>query len=341
MAVTHYQNVPINALATAERQGMGFVPMPDAVRVVYSAEILFAALPALKYDPFTTKRTELGTQPGKTIAIPRLGTIRRGGKLVEGERMKTQGMSTSMAFISVGENGNAIGMTELLLQTSFYDQMAVASAHLGRDMTVTLDLQIRDAAMQTTNIVRGDATAGTEASARNLITAANGTFSTRMVKDMVETLETNNVPKFDNDYYIAFIHPHQARGLRDDADWINAQLYSDQGGIFNGEIGRYEDVRFITTTVQPNGSNSATDAETGDYVDPGYNPDLDGAGASSADIYQALMMGENAVGFALALPVELRDNGVTDFGREHALAWYSIWGCDLMENTHAVVGESS
>lgn len=339
MAETHYQNVPINVLATAERQGMGFVPMPDAVRIVYSAEILFAALPALKYDPFTTKRTELGQQPGKTIAIPRLGTIRRGGKLIEGERMKTQAMSSSMVHISVGERGNAIGLTELLLQTSFYDQMSTASIHLGRDMTVTLDLEIRDAAHATTNIVRADgATPNVEAASRGTIV---GTFNTRMVDDMVETLETNNVPKYDGDYYICFIHPHQARGLRDDSDWVNAQLYSDVSGIFNGEIGRYNDVRFITTTVQPNGANSATDAETGDYVDFGYDPDLDGTGASSADLYKALMMGENAVGFALSLPVELRDNGVTDFGREHALAWYAIWGVDLMENGHAVVGESA
>lgn len=339
MAPTHYQNVPINALATAERQGAGFVPMPDAVRLVYSAEILLAALPALKFDPFTTKRTELGVQPGKTIGIPRLGNIRRGGKLIEGERMKTQAMSQAMAYISVGERGNAIGMTEFLLQTSFYDQMAMASVHLGRDMTVTLDLEIRDAALQTTNIVRADgATPGTEATSRGAIV---GSYDTRMVKDMVEVLETNNVSKFDGDYYIAFIHPHQARGLRDDPDWINAQLYANTGGIFNGEIGRYEDVRFISTTVMPNGANSATDPETGDYVDYGYDTGLDAAGASSADIYQSVMMGENAVGFALSLPVELRDNGVTDFGREHALAWYGIWGVDLMENGHAVIGESA
>lgn len=342
MAAMHYQNVPINALTTAERQGAGFVPMPDAVRIVYSAEILFAALPALKFDPFTTKRTELGVQPGKTIGIPRLGNIRRGGRLIEGERIKTQAMSQAMAFISVGERGNAIGMTELLLQTSFFDQMAMASAHLGRDMTVTLDLEIRDAALQTTNVVRGDgATDGIEAASRSLISGTNGTFDTRMVKDMVEVLETNNVPKFDGDYYICFIHPHQARGLRDDDDWVNAQLYANTGGIFNGEIGRFEDVRFITTTVMPNGANSAVDAETGDYVDFGYDPALDGAGASSADIYQALMMGENAIGHALALPVELRDNGVTDFGREHALAWYAIWGTELMENGNAVIGESA
>jgi N4-gp56 family major capsid protein len=331
--------LPINVMATAERQGPGFVPIPDAVRVVFSAEIIFSALPALKFDAFTTKRTELGTQPGKTIAIPKMGSIRRGGKLVEGERIRTQGMSQSLAYVSVGERGNAIAMSEFLLQTSFYDQMQLASIQLGRDMTITLDMEIRDAAMQTTNLVRGDgSTPGTAATARNLIA---GGLDTRVVKDAVETLETNNAPKFDGDYYVAFIHPHQARKLRDDDDWVNAQLYSGVTNIFTGEIGRYEDVRFISTTVMPNGGNPAVDPDTGEFTDLGYSSVLDGAGAAGVDIYQGLLMGENSVGFALALPVELRDNGVQDFGREHALAWYAIWGTDLIENKNSVILETA
>jgi hypothetical protein len=38
------------------------------------------------------------------------------------------------------------------------------------------------------------------------------------------------------------------------------------------------------------------------------------------------MIGDNAFGQAIALPVELRDGGVIDFGREHGLSWYAIWG---------------
>ena len=38
------------------------------------------------------------------------------------------------------------------------------------------------------------------------------------------------------------------------------------------------------------------------------------------------MIGDNAFGHAISLPVELRDGGIIDFGREHALAWYAIWG---------------
>jgi N4-gp56 family major capsid protein len=330
-----------NVMATAVAQGAGFVPIPEAVRTVYSAEIIFNALPALKYDSFTTKRTELGVQPGRTIAIPKMGNIKRGGPLTEGQRIQTQGMAQSLSLITVGEQGNAIAMSELLLQTSFFDQMTLASMLLGRDMTITLDRQIRNAAMLGTNLVRGSASAGTEATTRVTIDPVKGVFSTRCIKDSVEILETNNAPKFDGDYYICFIHPHQARGLRDDPDWVNASLYAGVTPIYTGEVGRYEDVRFISTTVQNNGANSAVDLDTGEYVDLGYDAALDGAGASSCDIYQGLMMAENGVGFALALPTELRDNGVTDFGREHALAWYAIWGVDKVEDKHLVIIETA
>lgn len=330
--------MPTNVMATAVAQGAGFTPIPEAVRTVYSAEIIFAALPALKFDAFTTKRTELGVQPGRTIAIPKMGNIRRGGPLSEGIRMTTQGMSQSVSQITVGEQGNAIAMSEFLLQTSFFDQMQLASILLGRDMTITLDLQIRDAAMLGTNLVRGANAGGTAATARNLIV---GGFDTRCIKDAVEILETNNAPKFDGDYYICFIHPHQARKLRDDNDWVNASLYSGVTQIYSGEIGRYEDVRFISTTAMPNGADASLDPDTGEYADLGYKVDLDGTGASSADLYGGVMLAENAVGFALALPTELRDNGVTDFGREHALAWYAIWGVDKVENKNLVVIETA
>lgn len=337
----HYSNIPVSVMTTAERTGAGFVQLPDAVRLVYSQEIVFASQPALKFAPFAMQRTELSDQPGKVIAMPKLGNIRRGGRLIEGERIKTQGINSSMAYIQVAEQGNAIKVSELLLQSSFYDQMEIASFLLGKDMAITLDLQIRDAALRTNNLVRGATALGgsTEATARNLIA---GQFDTRVINDMVETLETNNSPRFEGDYYVCFIHPHQARTLRDDPDWIEPQIYAAQGtNIFNGELGRYNDVRFIRTTVMPNGANGAIDPQTNDFVDLGYDAALDGTGASSAKLYQSVMLGENAVGFATALPVELRDDGVKDFGREHSLAWYAIWGVDLIENMNAVVAETA
>jgi N4-gp56 family major capsid protein len=325
-----------SVLNTAITTGPGFQQQVNAVRDVFSAEIWFAALPTLKFDQFTIKKTELGAQPGRTIQMPRYGNIRRGGRLTEGVRLQTRGMNMSLQSISVYENGNAIGFSELLLQTSFYDQLAAASLLLGRDLAVVLDQQLRDAAALALSTVY----AGGKTSRATLV--AGDVFTTQTVKDMVEILETNNVPKWGADHYICFIHPHQARGLRDDPDWTNAALYSGAGQIYSGEIGRYADVRFVTTTVMPNGVNNAVDPDTGDYVDIGFSNALrTGVSGNQSNIYQAVMFGEYAVAHATGLPVELRDNGVEDFGREHGLAWYSIWGQGLLENQNIVIAETA
>jgi hypothetical protein len=54
-----------------------------------------------------------------------------------------------------------------------------------------------------------------------------------------------------------------------------------------------------------------------------------------------VVVGEYAVGMAEVLPVELRDNGVVDFGRTHALGYYGIWGAGAIEDGHAVVLETA
>jgi N4-gp56 family major capsid protein len=131
----------------------------------------------------------------------------------------------------------------------------------------------------------------------------SGLFSTATVKDAVETLASKNVPRL-GETYVCFIHPHQSRALRDNPEFIEVTKYAAPGNFMLGEIGRLYDCVFIETT----------------QIAPGA------ATGSDSDDYTALVIGDNAFGHAISLPVELRDGGILDFGREHALAWYSIWG---------------
>ena len=76
--------------------------------------------------------------------------------------------------------------------------------------------------------------------------------------------------------------------------------------------------------------------------DPAYNADLvSGASGNQTNIYQAVIFGDAYYGLAISLPVELRDNGVVDFGRERALAWYSIFGTGLLHNQYGVIIETA
>lgn len=327
-----------SVLNTSQATGPGLNQIPLATRDVFSAEIYFTALPTLKFDQFSTKKTELGTQRGDTIQMPKYANIKRGGRLVEGRPMKARSMALSQTPISVYENGNAIAVSERLLQTSFYDQLAAASLLLGRDMALVLDTELRDTV---TTAAGASVVYGGNVGARTSLLAGMG-FDTDLIGRATEVLETHNTPKWGGDHYICFVHPHQVSKLRRDPLWVNASLYAGSGQLYTGEIGRFNDVRFISTSVMPNGANSAVDSSTGDFVDVGYVASLaNGTAGNQATIYQAVMFGEYAYGHATALPVEIRDNGVVDYGREHGLAWFSIWGSGELEAQNIVILETA
>jgi N4-gp56 family major capsid protein len=85
-----------------------------------------------------------------------------------------------------------------------------------------------------------------------------------------------------------------------------------------------------TPDVPPYNSASADDTDW--VITPGWGAPWGPSGVA----YEAIMLGDNAFGHAISLPVELRDGGVLDFGREHALAWYAIWGWGVITDSSVV-----
>lgn len=262
----------------------------------------------------------------------RYNNLGAASQLVEGVRMTTNALTASQFSITVAEQGYAVAVSELLLNASFDDVMASASRLLGRNMATYLDTSARDTLLLATSQLFGYNKIGAYSAATyppaaasvtplspfdhgTAATTVNGlasifTFTAALTKDAVETLATKNVPRL-GETYVCFVHPHQSRSLRDDPEWIEVTKYAAPGNFMLGEIGRINDVVFIETTQVKSLMNTRSS--------PG--PDL---------YYQSLIIGDNAFGHAISLPVELRDGGILDFGREHALAWYAIWGLGLI-----------
>lgn len=305
----------------------------DGVRMVYSKEIEFKALPNMRFSQFAAQKEELGVEPGLTISMLTYDNLKMGGSLEEMKNMSTQALSGSMKQITVQEHGNAVTNSELLIQSSFDDVMATTTSLLGRDYAMVMDCELRDVALSGTNIVYGGGK-----SSRAELTKADK-LSVATIKDAIEILSTNNAPKYGGAYWICFVHPHQSRDLRDDSAWINASNYGNPEQLFNGEIGRIDDTRFIETTLMCNGKAATTEPSYKAELAVGYK--AEGEAALTIPVYQSVIFGDQYYGIAWSLPVELRDNGVEDFGRKRSLAWYAIWGTGLLHNGHGVVLETS
>jgi len=285
------------------------IRLSDVVLTIYSKDIMFQAQPVLRFDQFAKVKTDLSATPGKQITFFRYDNLSAGGLLTEGVALSTQALAGSRVSIAVYEYGNAVAVSNMLLVTAFTDVMADTAKLLGQDYAKVIDGLARD----TLEAGVGSTVFADDQSSVDEV-GSDDYLSLEEIKDAVEVLATNNAQKINNDHWACFVHPHQSRRLRDDPDWVTVGKLDPQR-MYNGEIGRIDDVVFIETTQVSIDENSA---------------------ATPIDIYTAIMIGDNAFGKAVALPVEMRDNGVVDFGRERDLAWYSILGYGVLNEDNIV-----
>jgi len=332
--------------------------LTQAIQQIWSKEILFQAMPILRFEQFAVKKTELGVAPGLQINFMRYNNLGFAQPLVEGVRMTTNALTAQQFSITVSEHGYALAVSELLLNASFDDVMASASRLLGRNMAIYLDQISRDTLYGATSVIYGYDRTGLSATnnwydkgnrgASRVGMTGSYTLTTATVKDAVETLATKNIPRL-GETYVAFVHPHQSRALRDNPEFIEVTKYAAPGNFMLGEIGRLYDTVFIETTQVlkvPGGAGTGYTADSA-VATPvvasggGYSTPNTFTGTGNADRYSAIFIGDNAFGHAISLPVELRDGGILDFGREHALAWYSIFGLGLITDQAIVVAETN
>ena len=338
----------------------------QAIQTIWSKEILFQAMPILRFEQFAVKKTELGVAPGLRVNFLRYKNFGIDPTpLTEGVRMTTNALTAEQIAITVAEHGYAVAVSELLLNASFDDVMASASRLLGRHMAQYLDVQARNTLSAATSAVFGYDRTGVqgvndwynEGTVATAIGDLDGAYklSTGAVKDAALTLAGKNIPRL-GETYVMFIHPKQSRDIRSNPEFIEVTKYAAPGNFMLGEIGRLYDVVFIETTqvklLAASGSYTTSTAvgvpasqievpvkantapgsggnpESANYTaEAGY---LTSASGNAAEVYESIMIGDNAFGHAISLPVELRDGGVLDFGREHALAWYAIWGLGVI-----------
>jgi len=65
---------------------------------------------------------------------------------------------------------------------------------------------------------------------------------------MVILLSNHALAKEDG-YFVGVLSPFTAYDIRNDTNWINADLYSGEKKLYNGEVGSWGGVRFVMCTL--------------------------------------------------------------------------------------------
>lgn len=226
-------------------------------------------------------------------------------------------LSDSQVTVTLNEYGNAVVTTAKLRGTAFLDVDSAAANIIGYNAGDSMDQVVREVLAGGTNVVY--ATGGSTTPSSRVTVQAEDIIHADDVRKVVAQLRGANVATFEGSY-MGFIHPDVSYDFRSNTDvsaWRTPANYVNPEGIYNGEIGKFESVRFIETPR----AKVFTDASNGTST------------TGSIDVYCTHIMGRQALAKAFsstdgngATPKIVRGNVTDILMRLQPLGWYWLGG---------------
>lgn len=248
-----------------------------------------------------------------------------GGVLVETNTMPETNFTITQGTLTVTEAGNSVPFSGKLDNLSKFPVMELIQKVLKNDAVKSFDRLAWNQFNQTA--LRAIPVAGTDTAAVTLYT--NGTvtgtnnvaYNNAHAKSIVDAMKERNIPAYLGDDYYALAWPTTLRSFKNNLETIHQ--YSDTGFklIMNGEIGRYENTRYIeqTNVAKGVGTTGISTANGGDMV-----------GWTNAKSDWIFFFGNDTVAEAVAVPEEMRGKIPTDYGRSKGVAWYYLGGFGIV-----------
>jgi len=265
----------------------------------------------------------------------------QGRRLDEGAPIPETGFTIIQHQLTVYEAGNSVPYTGKLVSLAKHQVAAIIDKTLKDDARKYFDIE---AYLQFKNTaLRAEPSSGTSTTAINLDTSGTATVTNNVslgtghVKAIVDTMKERNIPPYTADDYVCVSHPTTFRNFKNSLETIHQYTETGLAHIFNGEIGRYESVRFVEQTFIPKGgaANATSYDPWGGVAQAWTN------GLSS----WAFFMGGDTVTEAVCVPEEIRAKVPGDYGRSRGIAWYYLGGFGLVHtdslNSRIVMWDSA
>lgn len=250
-----------------------------------------------------------------------------GGQLNEEIEMPRSKFTIRQGTLTITEYGNSVPYTGKLNDLSKQPVTEIIHKVLKVDAKETLDGAAH--AQFNKTVLRVTPTSGTSADSVTLATNGIAPFTNNIAfgkehcKAIVDIMKERNIPPYMNDDYYALAWPTSLRTIKNNLESIHQYIETGFRHIANGEIGRYEGMRFCEQTHVAKGG--AADSTTWNF----RNPDPWNNGLSDWIFF----FGEDTVTEAIGIPEEIRGKIPTDFGRSRGVAWYYLGGFGLVHGS--------
>lgn len=249
----------------------------------------FALRPELYFDGFAEVEATNATNVGDTHTFTIFQDLAvAASPISEITDVTPVAMSDSQVSVTMEEYGNAVVTTAKLRATSFIPVDPVAANAVGFNAGVSIDTVCRNVLQAGNNVIY--ATGGATDPTSRATVQPEDVLAANDVRKAVAQLRKANVPTIGGSY-VGFIHPdvsYDFRSATDAAAWRTPANYVNPEGIYNGEIGMFEGVRFMESPRAP----LFADASDGSGSSTGSS--------ATVDVYGTLIMGRQALAKAVS-----------------------------------------
>lgn len=294
--------------------------MPDEIKTYYDDYLIDCSSPKLVHDQFGQKRP-IPAGRGKTIEFRKVSPLPVSTTpLTEGVTPESQKLTISTVEAPVQQYGGYVELSDMVVLTAIDNNLVIAAKQLGAQAGKTLDAITREVLAGGTNVQYAEGQVTQRSQLVGGKAEGNHYLTVDAVRRAVRTLKKQDAEPI-GDSFIGIIHPDVAYDLMSDPKWVNVKSYSDPEGIYEGEIGKIENVRFVETS----------EAKV-----------FEGAGAEGRDVYATLILGDNAYGTTeiegggLTLIVkQLGSGGASDpLDQRASVAWKATKAAVRLQDLH-------
>lgn len=315
----------VNWTTNAEGGFMYADELSDLLRMVLQSQTKFRQFCAVDEGAI-----EKGLHRGATYNWNVYGDVATQGRaLSELSPIPETAGTMTQSSLTVTEYGNSVPITQKVTALAKHEVERIVRGQLKNDARKAFDI----AAWTEFNACKLRAAAATSTTAivlttnASTVTANNVAMGTGHVKAIVDTMMERDIPGYFEDDYICISHPTTLRGFKNELETLNQYTEMGMQKIANGEVGRYEGVRFVTQMYIPKGG--AIDSTT---FDP-YTKTADAW--DNAKSSWAFFLGDDTVNEAVVIPEEIRSKLPGDYGRSKGLAWYYMGGFGIVHTVAA------
>jgi N4-gp56 family major capsid protein len=224
------------------------------MKVFYDDLLHDHAKPNLVHDQFGQKRP-IPQNRGKEVEFRRYKSLPKAlTALTEGVTPNPNKLEVTTITARVAQYGDWVALTDVLILTALDNNLAEAVELLGDQAGRTLDTVTREVINGGTNVLfapKGETvvTSREELDATALITG-------QLVVKAAAILKGKNAKTIDKGF-VGIIHPFSAYDLMMDEGWKEWNKYTNAEAMYEGELGKLGNVRFVESTEAKIWANAA------------------------------------------------------------------------------------